>query len=392
MGWAKPRTSGKRTRYTAAYRDAAGRERSAGTYDTKREAVRKAREAEGKIEQGSWTDPCDGKMTFREYAETRWLPSLVDLEVNTLAGYRSYLRVHFLPALGDLPMSGIVPATVQAWVNSVSGKTVAEGGLSASSVHHCHAMLHVLFKQAVVDKIVPLNPCTDTRLPKVPSQRVRAKRRRYLTPEEYESILDYLSPMALLLTELDIETGARWGEVAGLRLGRVDRQQCIVHIEQVLIEVAKKDSPTGERFIFKDMPKDDEPRSVRISRDLTEAIYAYAEERGIGPDDLLFTSKCGGPLSRSNYRNREWLPAIEAADLGFQPTVRDLRHAHASWAVNGGADLKAVQERLGHAHLSTTQCYVHTLPESDAEALAAFQKVRNRSKPTNPTKPDLRIA
>jgi hypothetical protein len=97
----------------------------------------------------------------------------------------------------------------------------------------------------------------------------------------------------------------------------------------------------------------------------------------------------GGPLSRSNFRNREWRPAVEAAGLDFYPTVRDLRHAHASWSVNGGADIVAVKERLGHAHLSTTQGYFHTLPESDDQALAAFHKVRNR-KP--PTQPDLRIA
>lgn len=392
MAWSKPRKNGKRTRYTAAYRDAAGRERSAGTYDSSREALRKAREAEGKIEEGSWTDPCDGKTTFREYAERRWLPSLVDLEVNTLAGYRSYLRVHFLPAFGDLPMGGIVPSSVQAWVNSVTGRPKAEGGLSASSVHKCHAMLHALFKQAVVDKVVPQNPCKDTRLPKMPTQRVRAKRRRIVTPEEYDALRSHLSPMALLLSDIDIETGARPGEVFALRLSRVDRSERIVRIEQVLIEVSKKDSPTGERFIFKDLPKDDEPRAVRISRNLTETIYAYAEEHGIGPDDLLFTSQRGGPLSRSNFRNREWRPAVEAAGLEFYPTVRDLRHAHASWAVNGGADIVAVKERLGHAHLSTTQGYLHTLPESDDQALAAFQKVRNRSKPTTPTKPDLRIA
>lgn len=189
-----------------------------------------------------------------------------------------------------------------------------------------------------MDKVVPQNPCKDTRLPKMPTQRVRAKRRRIVTPEEYAALRSHLSPMALLLSDIDIETGARPGEVFALRLGRVDRAQRLVRIEQVLIEVSKKDSPTGERFIFKDLPKDDEPRAVRISGDLTEAIYAYADEHGIGPDDLLFTSKRGGPLSRSNFRNREWRPAVEASGLDFFPTVRDLRHAHASWAVNGGAD------------------------------------------------------
>lgn len=379
MAWVVPRKRGSRTRYTGAYRDAAGRIRSAGTYDSSRQALRLARAAEGHIEAGSWTDPCDGKMLFREYVERQWWPSLVDLEVTTRAGYRSYLDAHFLPAFGDLPMSGIVPTTVQAWVTSVN-KPKADGGLSARSIVKYHTMLHGLFKQAVVDRVVPQNPCKDTRLPKVQKQRVVARRRRILTPEEYEALRDELSPMALLLSDLDIESGARPGEVLAMRLGRVDRELCAVHIEETLVLVRKKDSPTGERFIFKQIPKDDEPRTVTISRDLTERIYGYAEERGLGPDDLLFTSRSGGPVDRSNHRTREWRPAVERAGLDFNPTMRDLRHAHASWAVNGGADVKAVQERLGHASITTTQNYLHTLPESDAEALAAFQKVRNRNR------------
>lgn len=390
MAWDIARKRKGGTRYTGAYRDAKGRVRSAGTYNRKTDALREARKAEGKIEEGTWTDPCDGKTLFRDYVERKWWPSLVDLEVTTKAGYRSYLDAHFLPAFGDLPMLGIVPATVQAWVTSVS-KPKADGGLSPASIRKYHTMLHGLFKQAVVDKVVPQNPCKDTRLPKVAKQRVVAKRRRILTPEEYEVLRGHLSPMALLLAELDIETGARWGEVVAMRLGRVDRKQCVVHIEEVLVEVRKKDSPTGERFIFKDLPKDDEPRSVRISRDLTEDIFAYAEERGLGPDDLLFTAKRGGPLSRATFRQDEWRPAVEAAGLDFNVRTADLRHAHASWAVNGGADLMAVKERLGHAHLTTTQNYLHTLPESDDEALAAFTKVRNRSKSTTP-EPGLRIA
>lgn len=58
--------------------------------------------------------------------------------------------------------------------------------------------------------------------------------------------------------------------------------------------------------------------------------------------------------------------------------MHDLRHAHASWLLAGGADLAVVKERLGHASIVTTQKYLHTLPDADETALDALAKVRNR--------------
>lgn len=56
----------------------------------------------------------------------------------------------------------------------------------------------------------------------------------------------------------------------------------------------------------------------------------------------------------------------------------DLRHAHASWLLAGGADIQTVRERFGHASLRATERYLHTLAESDEAALVAFERVRHR--------------
>ncbi len=56
--------------------------------------------------------------------------------------------------------------------------------------------------------------------------------------------------------------------------------------------------------------------------------------------------------------------------------MHDLRHAHASWLLAGGADLQVVKERLGHASIMTTQKYLHTLPKADETAVEAFSRVR----------------
>jgi site-specific recombinase XerD len=58
--------------------------------------------------------------------------------------------------------------------------------------------------------------------------------------------------------------------------------------------------------------------------------------------------------------------------------MRDLRHAHASWLLAGGADIQIVKERLGHATIATTERYLHTLPDADETALDALSAIRNR--------------
>jgi integrase len=60
--------------------------------------------------------------------------------------------------------------------------------------------------------------------------------------------------------------------------------------------------------------------------------------------------------------------------------MHDLRHAHASWLLAGGADLKTVMDRLGHAQITTTQKYLHALEEADRSSLDALDLIRNRSR------------
>jgi site-specific recombinase XerD len=70
---------------------------------------------------------------------------------------------------------------------------------------------------------------------------------------------------------------------------------------------------------------------------------------------------------------------VQAANLDFNVRVHDLRHAHASWLLAGGADIQVVNECLGHASLRTTEKYLHTLPDADDTALDALRRTRYRT-------------
>jgi len=155
-------------------------------------------------------------------------------------------------------------------------------------------------------------------------------------------------------------------------------------VQETIVEVSRKDSPTGQRMILKPYPKDDEPRTLRVSPALLESISTRIAALDLDRDDLLFPSSeraAGDPLSRATFNTRHWRPAVARAGIDFPVRMHDLRHAHASWLLAGGADLAAVMERMGHAQIMTTQKYLHTLPDADDKALAAFQAVRRRSSP-----------
>jgi len=125
MAWIVARTADNGAkRFVACYRDPEGRQRSAGTYSSRRAAERAAHREEAKVRAGDWHDHSRGQVTFAEYVQTVWLPSK-QVETSTRAAYRSYLDKHFIPAFGKRPMGKILPSEVQRWVT-----TATENGLS----------------------------------------------------------------------------------------------------------------------------------------------------------------------------------------------------------------------------------------------------------------------
>jgi site-specific recombinase XerD len=110
------------------------------------------------------------------------------------------------------------------------------------------------------------------------------------------------------------------------------------------------------------------------------AIYR-AQRRAHGKDcpRQLRTLTTDGHIPRSWFRTKVWGPARDRAALDSSVRVYDLRHAHASWLLAGGADIQVVKERLGHGSIVTTQKYLHSLPEADDAAVDAFTKIRRRS-------------
>ena len=380
MAWVVKRQMKAGTRYLAGYHDPTGTQRSAGTYRTRIEAARAGAAAERKVTDGSWLDPAAGKTLFADYVQDSWWPNLHHLELTTKAAYRSNLDAHFLPYFGTHPMSTISPTLVQGWVNKA-----VQDSLSPRSIRKYHTLLHSIFKAAVRDRVLAYNPCDGTSLPKVVTSR-----RATITPTQFDALLAAMPVQHQALLQVGIETGMRWGELAALRPRHLDLVRGWIIVAETIVEIGKKNSPTGQRYTIKPYPKNDQHRTLAITPELAGVLADRIATLGLRGDDLLFPSTPRDPqqpTSRNTFRTRTWRPALQAAGLPLTIRMHDLRHAHASWLLAGGADLKTVMDRLGHSQISTTQRYLHTLDTTNDTALTAFLATRNRDRPT-PQAPD----
>jgi integrase len=93
-----------------------------------------------------------------------------------------------------------------------------------------------------------------------------------------------------------------------------------------------------------------------------------------GDDGLVFTAPTGGPLRRNNFRRRVWIPAVTQS-VGQPFTFHGLRHSHAALLIAAGQHPKLIQERLGHASITTTlDVYGHLFDGIDQAAADAIDE------------------
>ena len=174
---------------------------------------------------------------------------------------------------------------------------------------------------------------------RVPDARVAPRRGRRLpdAPREAEverelAALEGDGPVELrnrALVELVYSAGLRSAEAVGLDLGDVDFEQELVHVRRGK-GGKERVVPLGEEAAF------------WLARYLREARPALAR----GAEDAVFLSVRGRRLDTSTLRR-------------LAPHPHRLRHAFATHLLEGGADLRTIQELLGHSSLSTTQVYSH---------------------------------
>jgi integrase len=291
-------------------------------------------------------------LTFREFVETQWQPSLFPtFKRSTSRGYAYLLRKYLLPYFGDSKLTEINRQMVQGFVGQL-GK-----GLAPKSISLAKNLVSRIFTTAMEWSYVQENPATHVRTP----ARVSQREPNALTPEQVRLLIAELPEPCKSMVLIAILTGLRRGELFALRWGAVNFERKLVHVRESVYEGHFGTPKTRSSF-----------RKIPMGEAL-EAIFVRLRDKKAVVDDLVFASKAGTALRPENVLKRVIRPACERLGL---PKVgwHDLRHTSAT-LLHEHEPLRVAQAILGHSDLQTTLGYTHVLPGSQREAMRRLERV-----------------
>lgn len=249
---------------------------------------------------------------------------------HTLRAYGHTLEL-FAAWLGDRPVRGLRRSDVRAFLHRVSiGRTAATRARHAAAVRAYLAWL--------VDRgVLEVSPADGMRSPKVGSRLPRVAREGPLG-DALDG--DALSTRDRAVVELLYGSGLRVGEAAALDVDDLDLDTGMVTVRR---------------------GKGGKERRVPMGDAAVAAVRAWLSQRSEAEHAALWLGPRGGRMSDRTLRRVVDGFGRVAGEVGLHPHA--LRHSCATHMLDAGADLRAIQEQLGHASLSTTQRYTHVSVE-----------------------------
>jgi integrase len=226
-----------------------------------KEVEQKLAEAMGDAARGLTYDA--GTITVGEWL-TAWLTDSVRATVRqrTYERYESIVRVHLIPSIGRVKLSGLTPAHVRGLY-----REKLDDGLAPRSVLHIHRTLSKALKQAVMDGLIPRNAAAPVKPP-----RPRREEQRPLSREQVRTLFEAARGDRLeALYVLAVTAGLRRGELQGLKWDDVDLEAGTIQVRRTLSE------PKGG-YIF-ETPKSGKGRSIRCSQRATEALRSHRKRQ-----------------------------------------------------------------------------------------------------------------
>jgi integrase len=382
---------------------------------TRREAIERRAELEAQLSRGLPSDPGQTVADAFDRWLTVTLPQYVRagrMTVTTMDSYRDNARLHILArkdGIGHIKLTELTAGTVREWQDRLSRKpsgrgrdakkrdggvtntvTKAPETLSPRTVAYCRSILHKMIADAIRDETAGLDRNV---VDLVDPPKYRAQPPIILTPAEVTGLLEAMAGdrwwcywlVAFLL-------GFRRGEGLGMRWDDLDLERRIwtpgLQVQRLRGDVDASGKRGRGRLVARELKTVASRDRVALPAAAAEALTDWQRDqrkaRMAAPAwadlGLVFTTGLGTAIEPRNI-NRQWDKVRAVAGISRPVRLHDLRHACASYALAGGADLKTVQRMLRHSRISTTGVYVHALedvPRAGADVmdrvLAGLQK------------------
>lgn len=316
----------------------------------------------------------DARQTLGAYL-LEWLEGIrpPELAESTWKRYDEIVRLYLIPDLGLVKLTRLQPQQVQQFYSDLQ----RERGLSSTTAHHTHAVLHRALEVAMRYGLVARNVCDLVKAPRMREHSIHP-----LSREEARLYLEVVSEHRLAaLYTLAVATGMRQGELLALHWRDVDLEHGD-HGEGGRLSVTSNLYVHDRVAVFKAPKTKGSRRQIAFSAQMAEVLRAHRQRQRLerlsaGPSwsehDLVFATEVGLPLHPGTvyHQHRRFLVAAGLPVIRFH----DLRHTAATLLLAQRVNPKVVSEMLGHASVSITlDIYSHVLPDMQEDAAAAMAK------------------
>ena len=310
-----------------------------------------------------------------EYTVATWLRTWYELYAKpnvrtaTANRYQLIIEQYTVPRIGNIKLKKLTTRHLQKLYKELleSGRIHVgknqDKGLSTTTVHSVHLMLHCALERAVKERLIPRNPCEDCIVPKP-----RKLDMKILPPEHMKAYLEAAERRGLLpMFYLELVSGLRKGELVALRWDDLNIQQRTISVSKQYVR-----NPDGSLELTR--PKTE--NSVRLVSIPQAAVDLLIQEHTLHPDSpYLFPSPLTGemyhPDSVVNFHKK----ILRDAGLGHL-RFHDLRHTFATTALQNGVDVKTVSSMLGHFDAGfTLRTYTHATRQKQDEAAQTMGSV-----------------
>jgi len=334
-------------------------------YHTKKEAERARVDLLAKLDRGEYVEPT--RQTMGGFM-TSWLESVATtVRPATVASYRRIVSSAVVPRIGSVPLQKLrAPDLNRLYAELLASGGRRRHGLSAKSVRNVHIVVHRALADAVRWGDLSRNPADNADAPQV-----QRKEMRTWSAGETRTFLDSVTDDPVRAAwVLVATTGARRGEVLGLRWGDLDLDNGRAAVVQQLTTV-------NNQLVFVPPKTAKGRRSLALDRYTVDVLREHRKRQleqrmalgsGWPGHDLVFTRPDGEPVHPDSF-TRWFVQRARAAGL---PVIRvhDLRHGWATLALEAGVHPKVVSEQLGHSTVAITlDLYSHVSPTMAADAV-----------------------
>lgn len=332
-------------------------------------------------QQNQAEDKAIRNVTFEAFVKEHWLPDHVHdgrHKLSTISEYE-YNADHLIGYFGSMRINAIRAEDIKRFINKLQREKSEDGTkyLSDSTKFQRFKALRNILRYAYqMDYLTanPLDKIPSSQLPHKPHPKLR-EGKDFMNKEQVRQYIQCLNEEPLFyraMVNLMIFTGLRRGEVVGLQWGDIDLEQKTLQVVRNVIRDTK--SGTG---IYIGTPKtEDGARTIALSSYLVGLLKSWKDEQVTRRGVLLPTAYVFSnaedpywPLYPTTVT--AWVHDFEVRHELPKVSPHDLRHTAATLALQSGANLKTVQDMLGHADFKTTATYYTGITEETRHETAA---------------------